>query len=126
MLVAVGGALLWLRVTKAKSEDVRFVEVAVDELQSVSVNHRQGSIGFTLKHENYFYYVSGSTESERTVAASTLLADLQRASTVQIRSERYGLHRLVTNLLLFYGQRSTPSPLSPELGQEPGSEQRTH
>jgi len=96
------GALIGARLFAPRSQDVRFIEVSLAEVASVNANHRQGSIGFTINGEDYFYYVGGSDDSERTIAVSALLADLQRASTIQVRSERYGLHRLVTNLLLFY------------------------
>jgi len=68
-------------------------------------------MGFTVNGVEYFYYVDGSDDSQRSIAVSALLGDLQRASTVQIRSQRYGLHRRVTNLLLFYGERAIPAGL---------------
>jgi hypothetical protein len=41
------------------NKDVLSIEVPIDKLESVSANHRQGSIGFTFNNKHYFYYVRG-------------------------------------------------------------------
>ena len=92
-------------------KDVAYFEIPVSLLKDVSVNHEQGSIGFTLNNTEYFYYVQAEEAWERIEATSKLLADIRNASTLQIKSETYGLHRKITNLLLFYGDRVIPDNL---------------
>jgi hypothetical protein len=118
LLLAGAAVAVWPRLnrnpnppTPAKGEDLLSIEVPINTLKAVYANHRAGGVGFTLNDEYYFYYIQASDETARTLATSALLADFQRASTVQLLHERHGLHRRVTNLLLFYGERQIPEDL---------------
>ena len=94
-----------------KGEDQRVVELPVAELANLQVNHQQGSIRFMIGGEPCFFYIQGSDDASRTLATSALISDLQRATTVQIRHERYGIKRRATNFLLFFGARDVPAKL---------------
>ena len=91
--------------------DVQNFEIPTKAIQQISVNHEQGSIAFEINKINYFYYINANTPYEKIVSTSNLLSDIQKSTTVQIKHEPHGYHRKITNLLLFYGNRTIPDNL---------------
>ncbi len=92
-------------------EDVESFEILIEDIDSISVNHEQGGIGFVIQSINFFYYIESEDNCQKIIATSLLLNDIQNASTIQIRHIPYGMHRKITNILLFYGNREIPENL---------------
>lgn len=105
---------------QAQEKDANEFEIPISELKSISVNHAKGSISFHIQDIQYFYYIQTDEDDdncELISASSAILKDIMSASTIQIQSIPYGLHRKVTNLLLFYGDRQIPDSLQLKLSQ---------
>jgi hypothetical protein len=98
----------------ASEEDKRFLEVPTSQIPLFAVNHQQGSISFEIDGQTYFYYIQSADDASRIQATSRLLEDIRNSSTIQFASVKYGLHRRIINLSLFYGDRKIPENLSPQ------------
>lgn len=88
-----------------------YFEIQVSKIKYISVNHAQGSISFKINGVYYFYYLPAKTTSNKITETYLLSEAIREASTVQIKHSKYGLHRIITNLLLFYGERVIPESL---------------
>lgn len=81
-----------------------FMTVELNEIEDLGVNHRQGSIGFTVEGVHYFYYIQATDNAQKMIATSSVLNDLRSAKRIKITHEPYGLHRRITNLLIVFGK----------------------
>ena len=90
--------------TNTQVEDTRvdYTTVNVNEITRISVNHEGGSIGIVINKVHYLYYVNSFFKPLQVIAISSVLNDLRSAKKITITHKKYGLHRKVTNLLMFY------------------------
>lgn len=90
---------------------VVYFEISPSAIKEISVNHEQGSISFYINGIYYFYDIQAKETWQKILAVSHLLADIRNASVLQVKSQPYGLHQKIVNLLLFYGEHTIPDSL---------------
>ncbi|NOR56861.1 MAG: hypothetical protein GQ531_11745 [Sulfurovum sp.] len=88
--------------TQVSNKKVEFTKVNADQITSISVNHEKGSISIVIDEVYYLYYINSFFKPLQVIAISSVLNDLRSAKKITINHEKYGLHRKVTNLLMFY------------------------
>lgn len=100
------------------AEDAQFLDVKTGDITYITVNHKQGGIGFVIQDVNYFYYIKANEDWQKIFSSSALLKDIKNASKIKIKHIPYGLHREIVNLLLFYGEDGVSQNLKLNIDSE--------